>query len=169
MTQYDRGVGGGPGEAKKVWHNKWTTPYWAMSCHQKQQLIVQRSRILKWIKNIDCNFRSYWPTLLFKPSQLKWNTIWTPPTQSSCKILAKLKKNISHCSAMFKGGLLASFLDTLAAILDNRILVHYVRLKLSTPQLNLNSTQKLGVTRKWLFTTHHTNSMSSISQLFLTR
>ena len=39
-----------------------------------------------------------------------------------------------------------------------------------TTQLNLNWTIKLGLTWKWLLTTthHHTNSMSSISQLFLT-
>ena len=42
---------------------------------------------------------------------------------------------------------------------------------LSQLQLNFNSTQELGVTQKWLYTTttHHTNSMSAISQLFLTR
>ena len=27
MTQYDRGVGGGPEEVKIVWRNKWTAPY----------------------------------------------------------------------------------------------------------------------------------------------
>ena len=47
-----------------------------------------------------------------------------------------------------------------------------ISLKLSQPQLNHNSIQKLGLTGKWPCTTthhRHTNSISTFSQLFLTR
>ena len=49
MTQYDRGVGGGPEEAKIVWHNKWTAPYTTLSvlchgylCHTNSRCVIPR-------------------------------------------------------------------------------------------------------------------------------
>ena len=63
---------------------------------------------------------------------------------------------------------LANF--TRAARVDWTVLLRLKEERKYCQNPNLTSTQQLGFTRKWLYTTHHhRNSMSAISQLLLTR